>query len=87
MQMPTAADFQTALDEKFQTATQESRSYIDVISGDLHRRVGSYPQRNHRMPVCCDVMQRNMHGGDHIVAQPSKGKGATLTVRYRLPRP
>jgi 5-methylcytosine-specific restriction protein A len=59
---------------------------ITIKSGDLHRRVGGYPSHNHRMPVCCHVMRANMRSGDQILAAPPKGDGATLVIRYRLPR-
>jgi tetratricopeptide (TPR) repeat protein len=62
------------------------RTFEDVVSGDLHRAVGDYPGPGHRMPLCCSVMTRAMRPGDRIVAEPPSGKGATLTIRYRLPR-
>jgi len=61
-------------------------SFVDVTSGDLHRLVGGYPGRSHKMPVCCDVMRKAMQSGDRILASPPKGRGATLTIRYVLPR-
>jgi hypothetical protein len=38
------------------------------------------------MPSCCQVMAQERRALDAIVAGPPSGKGATLTVRYRLPR-
>jgi len=32
-------------------------------------------------------MKENMQPGDEILTQPPKGKGATLRIRYKLPRP
>jgi 5-methylcytosine-specific restriction protein A len=55
---------------------------VDVNSGDLHRQVGGYPGRNHRMPVCCEVMYGKMKGDDAVLSAPPKGKGASLTIRY-----
>jgi len=85
-QIPTSVDFQNELDRFFQTAQQQGLSEIKVQSGDLHRKVGVYPSNNHRMPVCCQVMRAAMHPGDQILAAPPKGDGATLVIRYRLPR-
>jgi 5-methylcytosine-specific restriction protein A len=48
--------------------------------------VGGYPGENHRMPVCCEVMRSTMAPGDQVVETPPSGKGAALTIRYRLPR-
>lgn len=83
---PTAQDFQDELNKIFTSAQNDGKSYVDVKSGDLHRRVGGYPGTNHRMPVCCYVMRKNMRSGDEILDQPPKGNGATLVIRYRLPR-
>jgi len=84
--IPTSVDFQDELDRFLQTARQQSLNEIKVKSGDLHRKVGGYPSNNHRMPVCCQVMRENMRLGDQILAAPPKGDGATLVIRYRLPR-
>lgn len=61
---------------------------MDVNAGELHRRVGGYPGSNHRMPVSCEVMRSAMgsDAGDIVLSQPPKGDGATLTIRYVLPR-
>jgi hypothetical protein len=86
MPTPTASDFQMELNRVFHAAKEKGESHIDVKSGDLHRQVGGYPDPNHRMPVCCDVMRRNMKAGDTILHEPPKGKGATLKIRYQIPR-
>jgi hypothetical protein len=70
----------------FNEAAQEHSSHLDVNAGQLHRRVGGYPGSEHRMPVCCDVMRAAMNAQDSILQQPPKGKGASLTVRYAIPR-
>ncbi len=59
---------------------------VDVKAGDLHRRVGGYPGTDHRMPLCCGAMRQAMKAGDEVVRAPASGKGASLVVRYRLPR-
>jgi len=81
--MPSADDFRSALYSIFSSS---QGGYVDVTSGDLHRRVGGYPGTNHAMPNCCSIMRQAMQRGDVIVAEPPKGNGATLTIRYRLPR-
>lgn len=82
----TAKDFQSELDSFFASTQQEGKSFIEIKSGDLHRSVGGYPGRNHRMPLCCGVMKRNMKPGDQILQQPPSGQGATLIIRFKLPR-
>ncbi len=79
-------DFRAQLLAEFRRATERGASFIDVNSGELHRQVGSYPGPNHRMPVCCEAMYGEQRLGDRILARPPKGKGASLTIRYKLPR-
>ena len=83
--MPTRKDFQNALDELFREGSGKSARYIDIRAGNLHRKVGGYPG-NHRMPTCCDVMRENIQPRDNILHEPPKGKGASLEIRYSLPR-
>ena len=83
----TAQDFESAIQSHFRRATNQGRSYIEVLSGDLHREIGGYPSPDHRMPVCCEVMYRLMGPSDVLLYAPPKGKGASLRIRYQLPRP
>lgn len=84
--MPDSFDFELALSHLFKEAERQGWPYVDVNAGELHRKVGGYPGRSHRMPVCCEVMKKNMQAADQILEQPPKGKGASLTIRYKLPR-
>lgn len=61
--LPTTEDFQAALDEMFAKAQSRDDGHIDIRSGDLHRLVGGYPGRNHRMPKCCGVRKEAMGRG------------------------
>jgi hypothetical protein len=81
-----AATFERAIRDTFQVESGEGRSYVEIVSGNLHRSVGGYPGRNHRMPVCCSVMRQTMRPGDGVIASPPSGQGATLKIRYGLPR-
>lgn len=87
--MPTAEDFRLELHRMMLEAVKEGREFAEINAGDLHRRVGDYPGRNHRMPVCCEVMRGALapDAGDIIREQPPSGLGASLTIRYVLPRP
>ena len=82
--MPTSLDFQQAIDNIFANAQKVGRRSVEINSGELHRLTGNYPERNHRMPVCCNVMRKNMKTGDEILRQPLKGNGASLVIRYNL---
>jgi 5-methylcytosine-specific restriction protein A len=85
--MPTMDEFRLELRRQLEEAQRSgARPHVDINSGDFHRRVGGYPGPNHRMPVCCDVMYEEVGTGDEIISSPPKGKGASLTIRYKLPR-
>ena len=84
--IPIVQDFHHKLDIIYQFAQQKAKSYVDINSGKLHRQVGGYPRHSHRMRNCCSVMRQNMKSGDKILKEPSSGQGATLTIRYFLPR-
>jgi len=80
---PNAEVFRRALNELF---TSSKGAYVVVTAGVFHRSVGVYPDRHHDMPGCCDVMWQAMKPGDTILHSPPKRRGATLTIRYLLPR-
>ena len=81
---PNSADFTTVLQQIF--LENSGNEFVDIRAGELHRRVGGYPVYNHRMPICCKVMQNARIGADEIIASPPSGQGASLTIRYYLPR-
>ncbi|MCG6534103.1 MAG: ATP-binding protein, partial [Syntrophales bacterium LBB04] len=83
---PKSDDFRSALEEIFQQAQRSGKPSVDVNAGDLHRRVGGYPGPNHRMASCSDVLMSEKTSSDTIIEQPPKGKGASLTIRYAIPR-
>jgi 5-methylcytosine-specific restriction protein A len=84
---PVRRGFIEALEAMFSEAAKQGESSCIVNSGELHRTVGGYPGQNHHMPVCCSVMYAEMQEGrDEIVESPPKGKGASLTIKYQLPR-
>ena len=84
--MPDRDDFLNELYKVLASISKLGLSFTDISSGDLHRLVGGYPGKAHRMPICCDVMYDEMGPEDEILQAPPKGKGATLVIRYRLPR-
>lgn len=84
--MPTADQFRDRLNAKLREAERRGLTDLEVNSGALHRELGGYPGSNHQMPSCCDVMERERRPLDDIVSRPPSGRGASLTVRYRLPR-
>ena len=83
---PTADEFRAALRGRFDRATEEGKRSLEIRSGDLHEEVGGYPGSNHRMRNCCSVMRSEMTEGDVEVDAPPKGDGASVVIRYTLPR-
>ncbi len=86
--IPTKEDFELKLSELLVDAENKELDFVDIVSGDLHRVIGGYPVEdgNHRMPICCQVMKDQMVDEDQILHSPPKGQGATLKIRYKLPR-
>ena len=79
--------FGVVLRELLAEAERSGRRGIQVRAGDLHRRVGGYPGRSHKMPQCCRAMRDAMSDADVVIESPPKGAGANLVIEYRLPRP
>jgi hypothetical protein len=86
MTIPTIEDFRSVLRQQMREAELSGESSTEINGGELHRQVGGYPGPNHRMRTCCEALTSEMRSGDRIVQSPPKGYGASLTVRYTLPR-
>jgi 5-methylcytosine-specific restriction protein A len=84
--MPNAADFEKEIRRRWAHAIDQDMEWIDIQAGDVHRTLGGYPSRSSRMPNCCQVMKRLMGPRDSIRHAPEKGQGASLLIRYALPR-
>ena len=85
---PTAEDFRQELYKVMNDAVKQAKDSVDINAGELHGRLGDYPGPNHRMPNCCQVMKAAMAAdyGDVVMHEPPGGHGASLTIRYILPR-
>jgi len=81
-----AEDFKKILQNLLDDEGYKKKYHIDVNAGYLHRITGGYPQSDHRMPVCCNVMYSMMQKNDRVLHSPPKGKGASLVIRYYFPR-
>ena len=86
--IPNKEDFENALEQIFRyKEIMEEAEYVDINSGKLHKYVGGYSGTNHRMPLCCEVMYLYKKDGDEIIEDGTqKGHGASITIRYKLPR-
>lgn len=78
-----AEAFRRALQSLFD---ESPAGFIDVNAKELYSKVGGGAGRKYNMAGCCYVMTKAKQSGDKIVAGPPSGKGATLTIRYVLPR-
>jgi 5-methylcytosine-specific restriction protein A len=81
-----AEAFRAELNSQLSRAEKRGHTHWEINSGELHRKIGGYPGTNHRMPICCDVMYSAQQEGDEVISSPPAGKGAGLTIRYKLPR-
>jgi voltage-gated potassium channel len=81
-----ANDFRATIAAQLQRAERQGRDHHEINAGELHRQLGGDPGTAHRMPSCCDALRDAMAGTDRIVFQPDGGNGASLTIRYELPR-
>lgn len=84
--MPTKQEFIDAIRRKLRDAELQGEIYETINSGELHRELGGYPSPRHQMPSCWDAMHEVQQAGDVVMRAPPKGKGASLTIRYKLPR-
>jgi hypothetical protein len=82
----TSNPISVGLEAAFASAEASGAAFVEIRSGDLHRKVGGYPGKSHRMPVCCALMKAAMLPRDRVVASPPRGAGANLVIEYRLPR-
>ncbi len=67
-------------------AQENGYAGVEISAGQLHRRVGGYPGADHRMPMACSAMRRQLSGDDEELPNSLKKDGASYTVRYKLPR-
>jgi 5-methylcytosine-specific restriction protein A len=84
--MVSIVDFRSELKAQFQRAERRGAPHVEINAGELHRQVGDYPGPSHRMPSCCEAMYDEKGNGDELITSPEGGKGAALTIRYKLPR-
>ena len=68
----TANDFRRELGGLFRAAGELGFTGVEVEVGNLHRRIGGYPEQNYRMPVSCEVMRKAMNSGDSVTSEPKK---------------
>ena len=79
--------FRDELRRQLARAEMEGKPHIAVSAESLHRQLGDCPDAGERMRECCEVMYGEMGNDDRVDTPPHDGPGATLTIRYVLPRP
>jgi 5-methylcytosine-specific restriction protein A len=84
--LPSKADFQRVLDDIFREMDQKHKSEIIVTAREVYRRAGVLSGSDPSVALCCSVMRENMRPGDTVITEPPGGQGATLAIRYKLPR-
>lgn len=79
-------EFADLIMRKLIDASAKQAKSIRLNAGELHRELGGYPSTRHALTSCCDAMYEARRPSDTIVSAPPKGRGATLTIEYKLPR-
>lgn len=83
---PCKVEFDVELQRQLAAATSVGAKLLDISARELHIAVGGYPGPSHAMPSCCAAMRSEQRSTDQVLSQPPKGKGASLKIRYFLPR-
>lgn len=84
---PTAGEFRAALHWRFYRAECGGANRVEVTAGDLYRETGAHPDDTDGMRSCCLVMRSEMLTDvDSVVSETGDGRGASLTIRYKVPR-
>jgi len=84
--MKDRSDFQDRLHQLFEERTRAGAASLTVSASELYRLVCGKAGEDPRMPVCCAAMRAQMRPNDRVIFEPPKGKGAGLSILYRLPR-
>ncbi|HJJ28581.1 MAG TPA: hypothetical protein O0X70_04240 [Methanocorpusculum sp.] len=77
----TAADFHHELYRRFDGAGEKARALI-ISAGDLHKSL----RAANRMEAAANTLYDMQNIGDVILSVPSGGAGASLEIRFALPR-
>ena len=83
--MPDAEDFRQALAGFLSEAERDGRTRVEVSAAQLHRALGGYPGRDHRIPICCSVMRAGMREGDSIVVSTPCRRGSRVHCPFYAP--
>jgi hypothetical protein len=85
--MPSVQNFRVSLKTLLYRAHKRGLSHIDIKASDLHRRLEAYPgDPSREIPSCCQAMYAEKKTYDVVIVRPPEGEGATLTIRFKLPR-
>ena len=84
IQLPNSDDIANEIIKIQNEARNQGCREIQINSGELHRSLGGYPGKNHRMPLVCHIMDQLMTKRDEVICAPPSGKGANKTNLYYL---
>lgn len=80
---PNTEDFKKEMAFQIAEARTNGLPFVELIAGDIHRKLGGYPNNGkHQMPSCCKAMRDTMRPGDKIIYEPPQGKGPSLRIKY-----
>ncbi|HJJ91029.1 MAG TPA: hypothetical protein O0W88_04185 [Methanocorpusculum sp.] len=78
----TAADFYHTIHCRFDTASANGETVLEVNAGKLHKRL----KAANRLSLCCNCLYDMQNIGDVILHAPSGGVGPALLISHYLPR-
>lgn len=86
--IPNVHDFKNQLNKIFKKAEQLGCVAVEIQAREFHLAVGGYTgKEDNRMNACCHVLHKAISDSDTIITAPPSGNGASLHIRYSLPRP
>jgi len=76
----TALDVRKYIDELIQDAKTKGKEFLDLVSGDIHRKLNM----KNRMPLVCKIMYEKMLPRDEVLHTTPSGMSSTIKIRYNL---
>lgn len=83
----TFEQVENELQKIFDRATKEGKTSIVLVSKDFFEMMEVKPDYRDCIPMCCDVMKKNLNEKtDKVIYHSPSWQSHTLTIEYALPR-
>ncbi|WP_431030064.1 hypothetical protein [Lysinibacillus sp. LZ02] len=80
----TTETFLNCIELLKQIGRQNNLPQLVITAEEVHKLVGGYPGKNHRMPMCCNAMFKSMREGDEILHSTPSKQSNTTKIKYYL---